>query len=209
MSFKNFVSHSIINNNEETTIESKEDESVNKNKSKPDEEYDPRTLYERLQEQKMKKEDEFREATRFSNLVKRIDPEEAEYYKSLSDTKKQLDEETKTKELLAIEEYRRAVETMNHPLKSTAIKKTHNITSGTVHKVNGSKSKKDHANSNILIVKKKREIDHEENENHVNKKSKVDSTQEKSTKVTKSTGLNTLIATYNSDSDSNNDSDDD
>ncbi|KAI9307198.1 N-terminal domain of NEFA-interacting nuclear protein NIP30-domain-containing protein [Cunninghamella echinulata] len=203
MSFKNFVSHSIINNNEETEITPKEDIIANTSKTNKEEEYDPRTLYERLQEQKAKKEDEFREATRFSNLVKRVDPEEAEYYKSLSDTQKQLEEETKTKDLLALENYRRAVENVKNPV--TAIKKSPNITTGIVHKANGPKTqnkpKKDPSN-NLLIVKKKRETDHEEKNDQGNKKLKVDNTKAQSSK---STALNTLLATYNSDSDSDSD----
>ncbi|CAO3614171.1 unnamed protein product [Cunninghamella echinulata] len=205
MSFKNFVSHSIINNNEETEIASKDGEITNTSKTNKEEEYDPRTLYERLQEQKAKKEDEFREATQFSNLVKRVDPEEAEYYKTLSDTQKQLEEETKTKDLLALENYRRAVENVKNPV--TTVKKTPTVTTGIIHKANGpktqNKSKKDPSN-NLLIVKKKREADHEEKDDQGNKKSKIDNTKPQSSK---STALNTLLATYNSDSDSDSDSD--
>ncbi|CAO3597097.1 unnamed protein product [Absidia cylindrospora] len=116
MSYKNFVSHSVIDNNQEQVLDSKEaNDSESAFTKQPEIEYDPRTLYERLQEQKTKKEDEFREATRFSNLVKRVDPDEAAYYKSLSDTQQQLDEDLKLKEMNELEEYRRAVEQARAP----------------------------------------------------------------------------------------------
>ncbi|KAI8338261.1 N-terminal domain of NEFA-interacting nuclear protein NIP30-domain-containing protein, partial [Chlamydoabsidia padenii] len=109
MSYKSFVSHSVIDNNQEQVID-KQDNNNEDTATTQQVEYDPRTLYERLQEQKNKKEEEFREATRFSNLVKRIDPDEAAYYKSLSDTQQQLDQDLKLKEKMELEEYRRAVE---------------------------------------------------------------------------------------------------
>ncbi|KAF9586671.1 hypothetical protein BGW38_010165 [Lunasporangiospora selenospora] len=50
----------------------------------PEEElYDPRTLYERLQEQKQKKQDAFLEATKFGNLIHKIDNDEFDFLNSL------------------------------------------------------------------------------------------------------------------------------
>lgn len=75
----------------------------------PSEPYDPRTLYERLQEQKTMKEDAIKEAMRFSNLVKRVDDEEMEYYRSLTDTQLQAELEKKRQEMKELEEYRKYV----------------------------------------------------------------------------------------------------
>lgn len=72
----------------------------------PSEPYDPRTLYERLQEQKTLKEDALKEAMRFSNLVKRVDDEEMEYYRTLTDTQIQAELEKKRQEMKQLEEYR-------------------------------------------------------------------------------------------------------
>ncbi|KAF9331288.1 hypothetical protein BGZ91_012177 [Linnemannia elongata] len=47
--------------------------------------YDPRTLYERLQEQKQKKSDAFAEATKFGNLIHKIDNDEFDFLSSLED----------------------------------------------------------------------------------------------------------------------------
>ncbi|KAG9068805.1 hypothetical protein KI688_011091 [Linnemannia hyalina] len=47
--------------------------------------YDPRTLYERLQEQRQKKTDAFAEATKFGNLIHKIDNDEFDFLSSLED----------------------------------------------------------------------------------------------------------------------------
>ncbi|TPX34498.1 hypothetical protein SmJEL517_g02786 [Synchytrium microbalum] len=61
--------------------------------------YDPRTLYERLQEQKTKKDDEFQEMTRFSNLIKRLDEDEVDFLLQSnienSNTKRQIHDQDK------------------------------------------------------------------------------------------------------------------
>ena len=72
--------------------------------------YDPRTLYERLQEQRTLKEEKFAEESRLSNQIKRVDEEEAEYFRTLSDEKEKLEYQRKVKETLELEEYRQAVE---------------------------------------------------------------------------------------------------
>ncbi|KAG0258884.1 hypothetical protein BG011_003020, partial [Mortierella polycephala] len=66
---------------------------------KEEEPYDPRTLYERLQEQKQKKQDAFSEATKFGNLIHRIDNEEFDFLNTLES-----DEVKKKKELAEQEE---------------------------------------------------------------------------------------------------------
>jgi hypothetical protein len=65
---------------------------------KEEEPYDPRTLYERLQEQKQKKQDAFLEATKFGNLIHKIDNDEFEFLNTLED------EEVKKKRELAEQE---------------------------------------------------------------------------------------------------------
>ncbi|KAI8092965.1 N-terminal domain of NEFA-interacting nuclear protein NIP30-domain-containing protein [Halteromyces radiatus] len=223
MSFKSFVSHSVINNDEEQIIDNQK-ESIESTQT-PQAEYDPRTLYERLQEQKNKKEEEFREATRFSNLVKRIDPEEAAYYKSLSDTQKQLDEDLKLKEMQELEEYRRAVEqartaTTNGTESTIATTNTNttNTSTATVKRKSSQgnvvkKPKKDAIAGLVLVKKKKREQDEmEDNDNKIqqeptNKKVKIDNENvNKDDKSSKTTALGSLLAAYNDDdSDSNSD----
>ncbi|TPX41357.1 hypothetical protein SeMB42_g05608 [Synchytrium endobioticum] len=71
-------------------------------------EYDPRTLYERLQEQKKKKEEEFEQSRRWSNLIKRLDEDDVDFLLQTA-----LDTESKTQiqydqDKEAVEEFRKA-----------------------------------------------------------------------------------------------------
>uniref|UniRef100_A0A8D8YX64 Protein FAM192A n=1 Tax=Cacopsylla melanoneura TaxID=428564 RepID=A0A8D8YX64_9HEMI len=45
----------------------------------PEEQYDPRSLYDRLKEQKDKKEFEYEEAHKLKNMIKGLDDEEVEF----------------------------------------------------------------------------------------------------------------------------------
>uniref|UniRef100_A0A671M452 Protein FAM192A-like n=1 Tax=Sinocyclocheilus anshuiensis TaxID=1608454 RepID=A0A671M452_9TELE len=51
----------------------------------PEEEYDPRSLYERLQEQKDKKQEEYEEQFKFKNMVKGLDEDETSFLDEVSD----------------------------------------------------------------------------------------------------------------------------
>ncbi|KAL0088572.1 N-terminal domain of NEFA-interacting nuclear protein NIP30-domain-containing protein [Phycomyces blakesleeanus] len=105
MSFnKSFVSRGVVEGEEEKLDGSEVQASA------PIQDYDPRTLFERLQEQRNIKDEEFHEATRLSNLIKLVDADEAEFYKTLSDEQKSLDEKRKMKEKDELETYRKAVE---------------------------------------------------------------------------------------------------
>ncbi|KAI7870677.1 N-terminal domain of NEFA-interacting nuclear protein NIP30-domain-containing protein [Spinellus fusiger] len=98
---KSFVSRGVIIN-----ADDKNEGSEGKAPA-PIQDYDPRTLYERLQEQRTLKDEEFHEATRLSKLIKLVDADEAEFYKTLSDTQKNLDEKRRQKEKDALEVYRK------------------------------------------------------------------------------------------------------
>ncbi|MBN3321039.1 F192A protein, partial [Atractosteus spatula] len=50
----------------------------------PEEEYDPRSLYERLQEQKEKKQQEYEEQYKFKNMVKGLDEDETHFLDEVS-----------------------------------------------------------------------------------------------------------------------------
>ncbi|KAJ1913815.1 hypothetical protein H4219_005050 [Mycoemilia scoparia] len=68
----------------------------------PDKDYDPRSLYERLQEQKQKKLDAVAESKKFSNMVHRIDNDEYEFLTALDDQQKQQELERKREDDLAV-----------------------------------------------------------------------------------------------------------
>uniref|UniRef100_A0A8B9KB44 Proteasome activator subunit 3 interacting protein 1 n=1 Tax=Astyanax mexicanus TaxID=7994 RepID=A0A8B9KB44_ASTMX len=50
----------------------------------PEEEYDPRSLFERLQEQKDKKQEEYEEQFKFKNMVKGLDEDETNFLDEVS-----------------------------------------------------------------------------------------------------------------------------
>ncbi|KAG0057065.1 hypothetical protein BGZ83_001914 [Gryganskiella cystojenkinii] len=96
--------HSI---NEAKRAREEEWKKVYENKENPppvpeEEVYDPRTLYERLQEQKQKKDDAHAEATKFGNLIHRIDNDEFDFLNTLEheEAKKKKDLEEQEQEEL-------------------------------------------------------------------------------------------------------------
>ncbi|KAI9505870.1 NEFA-interacting nuclear protein NIP30, partial [Coemansia spiralis] len=51
----------------------------------PDQEYDPRTLYEQLQEQKRRKTEAYAESRRFANQIRKLDTEEIEFLETVDE----------------------------------------------------------------------------------------------------------------------------
>jgi len=74
----------------------------------PEEKYDPRSLYDRLQEVKDKKQSEFDESIKFKNQFRGIDQDEADFLKTVHnraneiERKKRIEEEKELDRLLSI-----------------------------------------------------------------------------------------------------------
>lgn len=158
------------------------------------EQYDPRTLFERLQEQRNLKEEKFAEESRLSNQIKRVDAEEAEFFRTLSDEKEKLDHDRKIKEELELAEYRQAVEARAQPVGPAIAVSTIPIQSTTTNNNDNTlakpklavKSKK--SVKGALFVKKRKHDD-------VDEKVAVDNKKQKSTSLS-------LLADYGDISDS-------
>lgn len=75
----------------------------------PEEEYDPRSLYERLQEQKEKRQAEYEESHRLKNLIKGLDDDEVAFLELVDKTKIEMETKLYKEELKEIAEYRKAV----------------------------------------------------------------------------------------------------
>lgn len=75
----------------------------------PEEEYDPRSLYERLKEQRDKKDLEFEESKKFKNLVHTLDDDEIIHLNSVDEIKLLQEKQQKEEELKEINEYRMKV----------------------------------------------------------------------------------------------------
>lgn len=108
-----FVSKAILDDKGNEIANTGDEKEVNfsVSASAPDPAYDPniqRTLYERLQEQKDKKEAEFAEMSKLGNMVKRLDEDELFFLKQQEDSKKQYEREIKMKEREELESFRKA-----------------------------------------------------------------------------------------------------
>ncbi|KAJ2002830.1 hypothetical protein GGI02_003328 [Coemansia sp. RSA 2322] len=75
----------------------------------PETEYDPRTLYERLKEQKQRKDEIYSESRRFSKQIRTLDPEESQFLESVDDVALERDREKRQQELLALAEFKEQV----------------------------------------------------------------------------------------------------
>ncbi|CAL1278486.1 unnamed protein product [Larinioides sclopetarius] len=78
----------------------------------PEEEYDPRSLYERLQEQKDLKQSELEESRRLKNLIKGLDDDEVAFLELVDQTKIEMETRLWEEEKKEIQEFRRAVSTL-------------------------------------------------------------------------------------------------
>ncbi|PVU90949.1 hypothetical protein BB561_004639 [Smittium simulii] len=84
-------------------------------------EYDPRTLYEKLQEQKVKKDEQLKEASKFSislyyavcnlgNLIHRIDDEEYDFLQNIQSEARKQEEDKLKEERRELENFRRHID---------------------------------------------------------------------------------------------------
>lgn len=74
--------------------------------------HDPRSLYDRLQEQRQKKQDEYDEAHKFKNMVRGLEDDEVDFLELVDRTKLQEEIRVRTEESTAIAEYRKKVSEM-------------------------------------------------------------------------------------------------
>ncbi|XP_072925945.1 PSME3-interacting protein [Hemitrygon akajei] len=74
----------------------------------PEEVYDPRSLYERLQEQKEKKQSEFEEQFKFKNMVRGLDEDETNYLDEVSRQRLFLEKQRRDEDDKELKEYRSA-----------------------------------------------------------------------------------------------------
>ncbi|XP_059485033.1 PSME3-interacting protein isoform X2 [Neocloeon triangulifer] len=81
-------------------------------KEAPEEAYDPRCLFERLQEQKMKKDMEFEEAHKLKNMIKGLDDDEINFLDQVDKGKIEAEKRKNLEEEQAIAEYRNAVSSL-------------------------------------------------------------------------------------------------
>ncbi|XP_061677734.1 PSME3-interacting protein [Syngnathoides biaculeatus] len=72
----------------------------------PEEEYDPRSLFERLQEQRDKKQEEFEEQFKFKNMVRGLDDDETTFLDEVSRQQSLVEKQRRDEEKQELLEYR-------------------------------------------------------------------------------------------------------
>ncbi|KAE8608177.1 hypothetical protein XENTR_v10011419 [Xenopus tropicalis] len=77
----------------------------------PEEVYDPRSLYERLQEQKEKKQQEYEEQFKFKNMVRGLDVEETNFLDEVSRKQELLEKQRRDEDMKEVNEFRNALTT--------------------------------------------------------------------------------------------------
>ncbi|KAJ2780472.1 hypothetical protein GGI15_003529 [Coemansia interrupta] len=75
----------------------------------PDPAYDPRTLYERLQEQRQRKEEMLAESRRFSSRIRKLDEDETEFLEVAEDREQEKIDEQRRAEMAALAAFREEV----------------------------------------------------------------------------------------------------
>ncbi|XP_058838665.1 PSME3-interacting protein [Topomyia yanbarensis] len=75
----------------------------------PEEEYDGRSLYDRLQEQKQKKDFEFEEAHKLKNMIKTLDDDEVEFLDLVDKNKLKAERQAQIDEAKEMSEFRQKV----------------------------------------------------------------------------------------------------
>ena len=77
------------------------------NTEAPEQAYDPRTLYERLKEQKDKKQEEYEESKKLKNFVKGLEDDEVEFLQNVDEQKAILENQKYEEEMNALEEFKK------------------------------------------------------------------------------------------------------
>ncbi|KAJ1821874.1 hypothetical protein GGH91_001888 [Coemansia sp. RSA 2671] len=76
------------------------------NAAPPESEYDPRTLYERLKEQRQKKDESYAESRRFANQIKKLDPDETDFLESIDEHALEKQRAERQAEILALAQFK-------------------------------------------------------------------------------------------------------
>ncbi|KAH8020207.1 hypothetical protein HPB51_025391 [Rhipicephalus microplus] len=105
--FKSFVSESELE--EKRRKRQEEWEKVRKADDPveaPEEEYDPRSLFERLEEQRLKKQADYEEAHKLKNMIRGLDDDEVTFLEFVDMRKQEIESQRMKEDMQEIEEYR-------------------------------------------------------------------------------------------------------
>lgn len=112
--FKSFVSESELEERRKKRQEEwekirKEDDPFDA----PEEGYDPRSLFERLEEQRLKKQADYEEAHKLKNMIRGLDDDEVTFLEYVDMRKQEIESQRMKEDMQEIKEYRKAVATLS------------------------------------------------------------------------------------------------
>lgn len=96
----------------------------------PEDAYDPRSLYHRLQEQKDKKQAEFEEQHKLKNMIKGLDDDEVNFLDFVDKTREEMENRRLEEDGRVIAEYRKAVAVLAEESECQRLKELKNATTG-------------------------------------------------------------------------------
>ena len=164
--FKSFVSEDTIKENRRKRQEEWEKvRTADQPLEAPEEEYDPRSLFERLEQQKAEVQEKYEEQQRLSNQVKGLDEEEADFLASVSDQQRQIEKKREEEDLELISKVKAATSSQA-PMDLKSISSTQKKKTSGVKKENFQKS--------ILVGAVKRKSSDAENVSSPTKKAYTD-----------------------------------
>ena len=147
----------------------------------PEEAYDPRTLYDRLKEQKDKKDEEYEESRKLKHLIKGLDNEEITFLEMVDNNKLQIETQRHKEEVEAIDEFKRAVSHLNNEEQEKRINqfKTDLFSKNAIKDNSSDKVVKKTSQSALLANVVRKRGKSESNEEKIPKKQKSDEKSDK------------------------------
>lgn len=147
---------------------------------RPEENYDSRSLFERLQEQKQKKDMEYEEAHKLKNMIKGLDDDEIEFLDFVDRTKLAVDRLKEKEEEKELNDFRQRVAILQE--KNLESRLTEDIINKKNEKPKSSLSQQQKLLKGAVIVKTiKRK--HEDDETDKQKSAKIDNSEQVSETV--------------------------
>ncbi|XP_072024810.1 LOW QUALITY PROTEIN: uncharacterized protein [Amphiura filiformis] len=179
LAFKSFVSETELNEKRQKRQEEWEKvRTADQPEECPEEEYDNRSLYDRLQEQKDRKQAEYDDQHQFKNMVRGLDDDESKFLDEVAVRQMEIDMQKKKEEkeiMQEVEEYKNRVLSVEDSSLSASSSSTGTTTSTKEQKKSPSESgiskKKSQASLLAGAVKRKKSDSADES---ASKKTKVD-----------------------------------
>lgn len=123
----------------------------------PEEEYDSRSLFERLQEQKQKKDLEYEEAHKLKNMIKGLDDDEVEFLDLVDKNKLNAERKAQLEEAKEMSEFRQQVASLQEKRMDEQIKQQISAPKATKTSIVSNRLSQKKILAGVVVPKRKRE----------------------------------------------------